>query len=341
MPSTPPLRVALIGCGGFARHHLRRLFELPAPPHVAVACEPSVAAYAATARLFADAALPPPPNQPDLARLLAGNVGRLDAALIATPHALHHDQTVACLEAGLDVLLEKPMTLSVREALSLIETRDRTGRVLMVAFPSSFSPRLRAAVALRQSGDLGQLLGVSATLWENWGEPNAGTWRQQPALSGGGFLFDTGAHLVNTVFELTGEEFVQVAAHLDATGRPVDTRSALLARTASGALATLFTCGESCASAGGRVHAFFTGADLHTDPWGWQMELQRRGESAAQPLAAPEGPGVWEQFAAVRAGRQPNPCPAENGLRVVRLWEAVVASAARGGQPVAVDGASG
>jgi len=339
MPTTP-VRVAVIGCGRFARHHLHCMLALPSPPHIAVVCEPAPSAYAEVSGLFTGAGLPAPPNQPDLSRLLADAPGQVDAALIATPHAHHRDQAVACLEAGLDVLLEKPMTVTEAEALDLIGARDRSGRTLMVAFPSSFSPHLRAAADLRRRGGLGRLLGISATLWESWAEPNAGTWRQEPSLSGGGFLIDTGAHLTNTVFELTGEEFVEVAAHLDAAGRPVDTQAALVARTASGVLATLFACGEAAAGAGGRVHAFYTGADLHTDPWGWQLEIQRRGESSPKVVKAPDGPGIWEQFEAVRAGRQANPCPAENGLRVVRLWEAVAASAARGGQPVTVGSGS-
>jgi hypothetical protein len=48
----------------------------------------------------------------------------------------------------------------------------------------------------------------------------------------------------------------------------------------------------------------------------------------------PASLGVWEQFLAVREGRMANPCPPEVGLRMARLWDAIVASAAQGGQPV-------
>ena len=212
MPTTQPVCVAMIGCGGFARHHLRRMLPLADRPTIPVVCEPSPAAYADFARLFEEAGLPSPPNQPDLNRLLADYAGQLDAAFIITPHAYHHDQVVACLEAGLDVLMEKPMTINVREALSLIEARDRTGRVLMVAFPASLSARYRAAIEMRRAGELGRLLGISATLWEGWGRANAGTWRHKPEISGGGYLFDAGAHMVNAVAELAGEDFVEAAA---------------------------------------------------------------------------------------------------------------------------------
>ncbi|MGH2536582.1 MAG: Gfo/Idh/MocA family oxidoreductase, partial [Candidatus Promineifilaceae bacterium] len=102
-------RLALVGCGRMARHHL--LLMLAGSPETVypVVSEPSAANYAAACELFRAAGREPPPNEPDLSRLLAANAGRLDAAFIITPHACHHDQALACLEAGLDVLLEKPM----------------------------------------------------------------------------------------------------------------------------------------------------------------------------------------------------------------------------------------
>ena len=67
----------------------------------------------------------------------------LDAVFIITPHVLHFAQAKACLEAGLDVLLEKPMVMNAQEALELIEVRDRSQRLLSVAFNGSMSPQVR------------------------------------------------------------------------------------------------------------------------------------------------------------------------------------------------------
>jgi predicted dehydrogenase len=326
----------MIGCGRFAQVHLRRMLKLPNRPHIPVVCEPSPIAYADVTQLFDEAGIPPPSNQPDLARLLADYAGQLEAAFIVTPHAYHHDQVVACLEAGLDVLMEKPMTVNVREALSLIEARDRTGRVLMVAFPASLSSRYRAAVEMRRAGEFGRLLGISATLWEGWAVSNAGTWRHKPEISGGGYLFDAGAHMVNAVAELAGDEFVEVAAWLDNNGRQVETRATVMCRTDTGALVTMHAMGEASRSVGADIHAFYSEATIHADAWGRRMEIQRHGEKIPQPLDLPDAPSAWEQFLAVRAGEMPNPGPAENGLRVVRLWEAITASAAQGGVPVGV-----
>jgi len=334
MTHPTPVRTALIGCGGMARWHVRALLQQLDTTQIAVVCEPAPEQYAATAALFTAAGLEPPPNEPDLARLLADYAGRLDAAFIITPHACHHDQTVACLEAGLDVLLEKPMVMNAAEARSLIATRDRTGRLLVVAFPGSLSPQIRTAAAMLRSGELGRIWSISATVWQDWGPAQVGTWRQQPELSGGGFLFDTGAHMLNTVTDLAGEDFVEVAAWLDNNGRPVDTRATVMGRLASGALVTLHGCGEAIPSCASDVLVFCAKAIVRTGIWGERLELQRYGRKRAQKVPVPVSLGVWEQFLAVRNGQMPNPCPPEVGLRMAKLWDAIKESAASGGAVV-------
>jgi len=334
MSTTKPVQAAIIGCGGMARYHIQAMLQQTDTTHIAVVCEPSSTAYAVTAEIFAGAGLEPPPNQPDLGRLLHDYGDDLDAAFIITPHAYHHDQAKACLEAGLDVLLEKPMVMNAAEARSLIETRDRTGKLLVVAFPGSLSPQIRTAVKMLRSGELGTLLSISAVVWQNWGPGTVGTWRQQPEISGGGFLFDTGAHMLNTVADLAGEDFVEVSAWLDYRGRPVDTMATVMGRLESGALVTMSACGEAIRSCASDVRVFCTNAILRTGIWGERLEIQRQGRKDLRKVKVPPSLGVWEQFLAVRAGQIPNPCPPEVGLRMARLWDAIKASAAQDGAVV-------
>ena len=96
-----------------ARVHLEGMLRRGDTTVVAV-CEPSPPAYGATVELFDQHGLPAPPNEPDWQRFLATYAGQLDAVIIITPHALHFTQATAALEAGLDVLLEKPMVLTRR-----------------------------------------------------------------------------------------------------------------------------------------------------------------------------------------------------------------------------------
>jgi len=317
-----------------ARHHIRRMLQQLDTTRIAVISEPSPAACAATAEVFEEAGLESPPNQPDLGRLLADYGDCLDAVLIVTPHVYHHDQAKACLETGLDVLLEKPMVMNAAEARSLIETRDRTGKLLVVAFNGSLSPQIRAAASMLRSGELGEILNISAVVWQGWGPGTVGKWRQQPEISGGGFMFDTGAHMLNTVADLAGEDFVEVVAWLDNHGRPVDTLAAVMGRLKSGALVTLNGCGETIPSCASDVRVFCSKAIMHTDVWGQWLKIQRYGEERLIEVKVPPSLGVWEQFLAVRNGQMPNPCPPEIGLRMALLWDAIKASAAQNGVPV-------
>lgn len=334
---TNAVRVAVIGLGGMARHHVRQMLQQRDTTQIAVVCEPSPQNYAAAVEIFEEFGVQPPPNEPDLDRLLQAWGAELDAAFIVTPHAYHHDQAVACLEAGLDVLLEKPMVINAAEAVSLIRTRNRTGRLLVVAFPGSLSPQIRTAVSMLRSGEIGRILNISGTVWQNWGPMSAGTWRQQPEIAGGGFLFDTGAHMLNTVADLAGEDFVEVAAWLEKDGRPVETRAAVMARLASGALVTINACGEAIPSCDSEIWVFTTEAILRTGIWGERLQIRRAGRHRLRKVPVPPSHGVWGQFLEVRAGRMANPCPPEIGLRMARLWDAIRASAAQGGAVVQVE----
>lgn len=329
-----PVRVALFGAGIMARHHIRQILKMQSTTRIVALCEPSEAVALEAAKVFADAGVLPPPNQPDWQKLIAEYGPELDAVFIITPHAFHHDQTRACLEAGIDVLLEKPMVLTAVEAHSLIQTRDRTGRLLVVAFQGSLSPQVRLASRLLRANEFGRILSISGIVWQDWGMLTANTWRQEPALSGGGFLFDTGAHLLNTVADLAGEDFSEVAAWFVHNGRPVETLAVAMGRLKSGGLVTFHACGEAIPSCASEIRVFCEKAILHTGVWGETLAVQYTGDQPPAPIPVPPSRGVWEQFLAVRSGRIPNPSPPEVGLRMAKLWDAIRASAANHGVPV-------
>lgn len=338
MTASDRTRVGFIGAGVMARHHLTEIVDRP-DTIVAAICEPSPAAYAAASQIFDQHGLPVPPNEPDWSRFVDRFAAELDAVFIITPHALHFAQATACLEAGLDVLLEKPMVMTADQATALIATRDRTGQLLVVAFQGSLSPQVRAASRMLRSGELGPILSISAVVWQNWATLTDGTWRQEPALSGGGFLFDTGAHMLNTVSDLAGEDFDQVAAWLEDDGRPVDIRSVVMGRLRSGAMVTMNACGSAIPSCQSDVRVFTTKAIVRTGIWGERLELQRTGSGRLRKVRSVLPLPIWEQFLNVRAGREINPSPPEVGLRMARLWDAIRASTERGGAVVAIPGA--
>jgi len=302
---------------------------------ISVVCEPSSQAYEETAAMFEAANLPVPANQPDLDKLLSDHKGKIDAAFIITPHKYHHDQTAACLNAGIDVLLEKPMVMNGAEAESLITTRNRTGKLLVVAFPGSLSPNVRTAVSMLRSGAIGTIKTISGVVWQNWGVNTVNTWRQIPDIAGGGFLFDTGAHLLNTTVDLAGEDVAEVAAYLDNQGRPVETLGVVIARLKSGVLVSLHGCGEAMPSCHSDIRVFGDKGIVYTGVWGEKLQVQYNGDTPPETVPTAASLGVWEQFLSVRQGAT-NPCPPEVGLRMAKLWDAIQASARKGGSSIAV-----
>jgi len=334
MNSGQKTRVAMIGCGSMAREHARKMLRPQNATQISVVCDPSPEMYNLMCDVFAQAGLPIPPNEPDLYKLLSEYSKSLDVGFIVTPHAYHYQQAKACLEAGLDVLLEKPMVVTASEAQSLIETRDRTGQLLAVAFNGSLSHQIRTAASMLAAGELGQILNIVAYCWENWSEHYKDHWKQKAEISGGGFMFDTGAHMLNTVSDLAGEDFVEVAAWLDNRDRTVDILGCVMGRLKSGALVSMSSCGNAIPSCASEIRVFCTQAIIRTGIWGEYLDIQRAGEKELKPVNVPASQGAWEQFLSVRSGGMENPSPPEIGLRMARLWDAIKESAAQNGLPV-------
>lgn len=328
-------KLAIIGTGGMARHHIRHLLKQTDQIDVVAVCEPSEANYQKAAQMFIEAGQPAPINEPDFERFVDEQAAKIDAAFIITPHNQHCMQASALLLAGVDVLLEKPMVLNVAEAHKLMQARDQSGRLLTIAFNGSLSPAIRRAHTLLHSGELGKILNISATVWQNWKMFTENTWRQIPEVAGGGFTFDTGAHLLNTVADLVGEPFAEVSAYLDHRERAVDILSAAVARTASGVLITLNGCGDTV-RIGSEVRVMCERGVLTTGVWGETLTLQRADDAKPRKVRLPKSNGVMETFLAVRAGKLPNPGPAEIGLRMIQLWNAIQASAAQNGAKVVI-----
>jgi predicted dehydrogenase len=325
------VKATVIGCGGMARHHVRKILANFPGTSFPVICEPSIENYEKIGEVFMEAGINTPPNEPDLRRLLKDYQGVLDAAFIVTPHCFHHDNARDCLLAGLDVLLEKPMVMNAAEAISLISARDQSRKHLVVAFQSSLSPHIQKAATMLVSGELGEILNINAMVWQGWAAGSQGSWRQNPQISGGGFLFDTGAHMLNTVTYLAGEDFSEIAAWFDYRGRRVDILTAAIGRLKSGALVSLTGCGDTIPSCSSDVLVFCTKGILRTGVWGGSLEVQYSQEEGWLPVEVPPSLGEWEQFLLIRDDLIPNPSPAEIGLRLANLWDAIKSSASQDG----------
>jgi predicted dehydrogenase len=134
------LRVAVAGAGAFGRNHLRVYRELESAGHgivLAAAVEPDPARAADTAASYAI------PVFSTVNELLAADL-RLDAATVAVPTVHHHAVASILLDAGLDLLVEKPLAASLAEADDLIRRAGNGGRILQPGHLERFNPAVLA-----------------------------------------------------------------------------------------------------------------------------------------------------------------------------------------------------
>ncbi len=132
--SRHPVRVAVVGVGHLGRHHARVLSELPEATLVGV-----LDADAARARAIASSS--GCEVFPDVTAL----IGKVDAVSIASPTEVHASLALPLLAAGIDVLVEKPMTRSLDEADALLAAARASGALLAVGHIEQFNPAIEAA----------------------------------------------------------------------------------------------------------------------------------------------------------------------------------------------------
>ena len=143
------------------------------------------------------------PAWQDLERALAE--ADADAVYVATPVFLHAPQTIACLRAGLHALCEKPMAMNYSEACSMQAAAEETGRLLGVAYYRRMFPKVNRARELMEAGVIGRPFLAEATLHHWFSLGRGRDWLADPALAGGGPLFDVASHRIDLMNYLFGK----------------------------------------------------------------------------------------------------------------------------------------
>lgn len=149
------------------------------------------------------------------ARALAGDTARVHESMesiladdsiqgivVAVPNYLHSSIAVQALEAGKDVLIEKPMATNVAECDAVIEARNASSNIVQMGFVCRLAATSMAARKMIDSGRLGRIYHAEATLRRRRGIPGLGRWFTSKEQSGGGVLIDLGPHLVDLLLHL-------------------------------------------------------------------------------------------------------------------------------------------
>ena len=256
-----------------------------------------------------------------------------DAAYVATPHAFHAAQAAMLLQNGIDVFLEKPTAVDVKGARKILEAQKDSGNILVVAYQGVLSPlvqRTREEITLSRYGGLRLISGL---IWENWRERYVGHWKQNSSISGGGFMFDTGAHMLNTCLNLAGVVPSSVTAHFNNMDREIDILSSICGMFDGSVPFSLCGVGDTKFACDSMITLIFEEAILKIDAWGkWRSVETPDGEVTHESNEHRNNP--MAVFQAVRDGSMRNPSTAEAGLRFAKVWQAIQWSAAQEGQPI-------
>ena len=128
---------------------------------------------------------------------------KVDALVVSTPNALHAPQSIAALQAGVHVLVEKPLAMNSAEAEKMLATSEKSGALLMAAYCYRFHPAVRWLRTQVEAGRVGKILRTKGySVHVNWGPQG---WFTQKELAGGGALIDMGIHILYITRYLLGD----------------------------------------------------------------------------------------------------------------------------------------
>ena len=351
---TDKLRVGMIGMGLIAAlGHVPRL-RATGRAEIVAACRRNPAKLA-----MASEALGIPQTYTDWREMLER--APLDAVVVAAPIGRHAEPTIAALQRGLHVLVEKPLALASRDAHAMADAAGRSGRVLMAAYEPRFGGTWRTVKRLVSDGALGRLRqisltlqtyrrwkwkpeltppdheatmrklaedgGVPVSLFDEWGQAS----HSDRGQVGAGTFVDTAVHQLDLVLWIAQAPPVVVAAFTEAAGMPVECFVNAQARLANGVLL-------SVTSADAVPGGIFSGSQQIMIVGDDALILRDRDGSLWLKC-----PGGTEKIEATVAGSDPdadfvsavldgaeNTCPPDEAAWSVALVEAVYRSAQEG-----------
>ena len=326
------IKFAVIGTGGMAQGHIEKLLTLPEVKLAAFA-DISEASIARTQARHGNA-VAAVPTFSDYKEML--QTVKPDAVLIATPHTLHFPMAVDCLEADCHVLLEKPMVNKVTEAHSLLAKIEETKKVVALGYQRHSLPHFRYIREKIASGEFGQVQFINALQQQGWRKGTTGSWRQDPAQSGGGQINDSGSHLLDIVLWTTGLAPETVAAFMDKRGTPVDINSALSIKFTNGAHGNISVVGDAAGWYEDITIWCDKGSFYVRNDGSFRVQGTDGKTSSPELSEMPDGSDVITNFVHGIHGTEEIAAVPINGLRTIELTEAAWESAASGGQITAV-----
>jgi len=256
----------------------------------------------------------------------------IDVVYVITPPATHPEFAIRTAKAGKHVCSEKPMAPTPEDCQRMIDACKKAGRMLQIGYRSHYETRNMRAIAMCRSGELGKLKSIHSEHGFNMPD---GTWRTQKVLAGGGSMMDIGIYSLQALRYLSGEEPHEVSAKI--TNPPGDNRFKDVEDTVDFTLT--FPSGLVGHGSGG--YSWVQGKNQYE-------VVGEKGTLRSEPATAYDGNHLTlngtslevaanDQFAAqidafsmAIRDNKPVATPGEEGLRDIRIIQAIYKSAATG-----------
>ena len=259
----------------------------------------------------------------------------IDVVYVVLPNGMHAEYTIRALKAGKHVLCEKPMANTAADCEQMVEAGKAAGRKLMIAYRLHYEPFNNALIKVVRDQEFGKLRVVLADAGFPIGDPTQ--WRLNKKMAGGGSMMDIGIYALNAARYLTGEEPVEVHAMTDTTPndprfKEVEENITFQLRFPSGVLAN---CTSSYGVPLNRFRVVGTNGWAELEPALSYDGLNMRAgtwtkiEERIQPVINHFAAEMDHLVDCIRNDKQPL-TPGEEGLKDMRLIEAVYKSAATG-----------
>jgi predicted dehydrogenase len=187
--------------------------------------------------------------------------GAIDGVILATPNQLHASGALACIDAGIPVLIEKPITSELADARRIVAAAASNGVAIATGHHRRHNPLIARAKQLVDAGDLGRIATVHGTTWFHKPDDYFDTeWRRKP---GAGPVYLNLIHDIDLLHYFCGPvREVQAMESNAIRGHEVEDTAVILLRFASGALGTVNVC------------------DTAVAPWSWELTAR---ENPAYP----------------------------------------------------------
>ena len=331
------VKMAILGCGGMSGAHAKRYKANPDVQIVAL-CDVKAEICESYIARNLEGYEPKPQVFTDYDEMLAQSGA--DAITIVTPHTMHFEHGKKAIEAGLHVFMEKPMVTDSGQAHELKNAVEKSGKILVVGYNTPCGPRFQWLRDAIRTNKFGKLQTVTGWQTQDWLRGTTGTWRQIPELSGGGQMYDSGAHMFAGLVWTVESPIETVFAFVDNVGSPVDIIGTVNIKFKNGVLATMTIDGNSAHGGAGSTYTF-ENAVIEIDGWnGNWIKLGEKGYGAREPFeVGGEYQTPNENFIDAILGRAEAKTSPLNGVNQSELMDAIYESAKTGlpAKPVARD----